>query len=94
MKKTVLYRSLIFLITSIMIFSATYSQTIMPVKGTGPSIDKKFNVSDFKGIDVSGGFDVILVQGSNESLTLTAQENLFEYITAVETLMQRISQLK
>jgi hypothetical protein len=52
------------------------------VHGTGPSIDKKFNVSDFKGIDVSSGFDVILIQGSSESLTLTAQENLFEYITA------------
>jgi hypothetical protein len=65
-----------------MFSSCTYSQTFVPVKGTGQSIDKKINVSDFKGIDVSGGFDVILVQGSSESLTLTAQENLFEYITA------------
>jgi hypothetical protein len=61
--------------------SCTYSQSFMPVKGTGLSIDRKFNISDFKGIDVSSGFDVILVQGSSESLTLTAQENLFEYIT-------------
>lgn len=82
MKKTVSYRSLIFMILSMMFFCSTYSQTFMPVKGTGPSIEKKLNVSDFKGIDVSGGFDVILVQGSSESLTLTAQENLFEYITA------------
>jgi len=82
MKKTVSYRILIFLILSMMLFSGTYSQTFTPVKGNGPSIDKTFNVSDFKGIDVSGGFDVILVQGSSESLTLTSQENLFEYITA------------
>jgi hypothetical protein len=65
-----------------MLFSGTYSQTFMPVKGTGPAIDKKLNVSDFKGIEVSSGIDVILIQGSSESLTLTAQENLFEYITA------------
>jgi len=82
MKKTVTYRSLIFMILSMMFFYSSYSQTFISVKGTGPSIDKKLNVSDFKGIDVSGGFDVILVQGSSESLTLTAQDNLFEYITA------------
>jgi hypothetical protein len=82
MKRKLSYRSLIFLIPSLMIFSGAYSQTVFPMKGTGPSIDKKINVSDFKGIDVSGGIDVTLVQGSSESLTLTAQENLFEYITA------------
>ena len=70
------------MILSIMLFSCSFSQTLMPVKGKGPSIDKNLNISDFKGIDVSGGIDVILVQGSSESLTLTAQENLFEYITA------------
>jgi hypothetical protein len=82
MKKTVSYRSLIILIPSMMLFYSANSQTIIPVKGTGQSIDKKIDVSDFKGIDVSSGFDVILVQGNSESLTLTAQENLFEYITA------------
>ncbi len=82
MKKPVSYRSLIFLISLMMLFSGACSQTLIPVKGTGPSIDKKLDISDFKGIDVSGGIDVILVQGSSESVTLTAQENLFEYITA------------
>ena len=82
MKKPSSFRSLIFLIPSLLLFSGAYSQTFTPVNGKGPSIEKKFNVSDFKGIDVSSGFDVILVQGSSESLTLTAQENLFEYITA------------
>ena len=82
MKKTVSCRSLIFLISLMMLFSSAWSQTLIPVKGTGPAIDKILNVSDFKAIDVSSGIDVILVQGSSESLTLTAQENLFEYITA------------
>jgi hypothetical protein len=82
MKKPVSLRSLIFLIASMMLSYSAYSQTFIPVKGEGPSIDKKVNVSDFKGIDVSSGFDVILVQGNSETLTLTIQENLFEYVTA------------
>jgi hypothetical protein len=82
MKRTNPFRSLIFLVPSMMLFSSAYSQTFIPVRGTGPAIDKKINVSDFKGIEVSSGIDVILVQGSSESLTLTAQDNLFEYITA------------
>jgi hypothetical protein len=80
MNKSVSCRILIFLIPSMMLFSTANSQTFFPVMGTGPTVDKKINVSDFKGIDVSGGIDVILVQGSSESLTLIAQENLLEYI--------------
>jgi hypothetical protein len=82
MKKTASCRSLIFLIPLMMLFSGANSQTFIPVRGSGPAVDKKINVSGFKGIEVSGGIDVILVQGSSEALTLTAQENLFEYITA------------
>jgi hypothetical protein len=80
MKKPVSFRSLILLIISLMLFTNAHSQSFFPVRGTGTAIDKKINVADFKGIDVSGGIDVILVQGSSESLTLTAQENLFDYI--------------
>ena len=81
MKKPVFYCSLTFLILSMMLSSCTYSQSFVPVRGTGMPVDKNYNVSDFKGIDVSGGFDVTLAQGSTESVTLTAQENLFDYIT-------------
>jgi hypothetical protein len=61
--------------------SCISSQSFMTVKGIGPSKTKDYNVSDFNGIDISNGFDVILVQGNSEGLTLTAQENLLEYIT-------------
>ena len=81
MKEPVSLRSLIFLILSMSLSYSGYSQTFIPVKGSGPSIEKEINISDFNAIDVSGGFDVILVQGNTESLTLTAQDNLFEYIT-------------
>jgi hypothetical protein len=81
MKKTISIQSLLVLIMSISLSNNGYSQ-FFPVKGSGPSIDKIISVSDFNAIDVSGGFDVILVQGTTEALTLTAQENLFEYFTA------------
>ena len=64
-----------------MLTLSVYSQSFIPVRGRGISIDRNFNVSGFKGIDVSGGFDVTLVQGNSEDLILSAQENLFDYIT-------------
>lgn len=82
MKKTVSFHSLILLTLSMLLFTGAYSQSFIPVRGTGPAVDKKINVTDFKSIDVSSGIDVILVQGSSESLTISAQENLFEYIKA------------
>jgi hypothetical protein len=64
-----------------MMTSCISSQSFMTVRGSGPSITKNFSVSGFHGVDVSNGFDVILVQGNSEGLTLTVQENLLEYIT-------------
>lgn len=73
------------LIASILLFTASASsctswQSPFPVQGSGQLTEKTFDVSGFHAIDVSGGFDVNLMQGSNEALTLTAEENLFEYI--------------
>ena len=80
MKKKVTLSYLIFLILFVMFPSCISSQSFIPVKGIGTLRDKDFDVSDFHGINVSHGFDVVLVQGNSENLTLTAQENLFEYI--------------
>ncbi len=52
----------------------------LPVKGSGEPVDRNYKVSDFQGIDVSGGFDVTIIQGNLEDVTITAQENLFEHI--------------
>jgi hypothetical protein len=71
-----------FLVVFAMFTSCISSQPFRSVKGSGMPVDKKINVADFQGIEVSGGFDVILVQGNTEELTLSAQENLFEYIVA------------
>jgi hypothetical protein len=82
MKKTVMTGyALGFLTLFTLLTSCISSQSWVPVKGSGESVDKSYTISDFQGIDVSGGFDVVLVQGNSEAVTLTAQENLFEYIT-------------
>lgn len=81
MKKTITYNYAIIMILMMLLTSCTYAQSFIPVRGSGMPVDRNFNVSDFHGIEVSGGFDVILVQGNSESLTLTAQENLFDHIT-------------
>jgi len=82
MKKNITYSSaLVLLFLFIVISSCISSQSFVPVKGKGASVDRNFTVSGFNGIDVSGGFDVILVQGDAEGVVLTAQENLFEHIT-------------
>lgn len=60
--------------------SCMSSQSPIPVKGSGALVDKNFDVSNFDAIEVSGGFDVRLIQGNSEGLVLSAQENLFEYI--------------
>jgi len=81
MKKPVIYIQTICMVVLTILTSCTYSQTVVPVRGHGISTDKNYKVSDFHGIDVSGGFDVTLIQGNSESLILTAQENLFDHIT-------------
>ncbi|MCK4664705.1 MAG: DUF2807 domain-containing protein [Bacteroidales bacterium] len=52
------------------------------IKGNGNVISKERNVSDFTGIDVSNGFDVVLSQGNTENLTITTDENLHKIITS------------
>ena len=81
MKRTLTNSRTILMIISMMLVSCTYSQSFFPVKGSGTPINRSFDVSGFHSIDVSSGFDVILVQGNSESVTLTAQKNLFDYIT-------------
>jgi hypothetical protein len=72
---------LFFLFLLASLTSCVTSQSWVPVKGNGESEEKNYTVTDFHGIDVSGGFDVVLVQGPSDGLTLTAQKNLFEHIT-------------
>lgn len=50
------------------------------VEGNGRVVTEERNVSDFNGIDISNAFEIILKQGSSESLTIEADDNLLELI--------------
>lgn len=53
--------------------SAAMGQSL---RGNGKIVSQSREVSNIKGIDVSGGFVVELTQGSNEGVRLEAEENL------------------
>lgn len=79
-RKIIDYSYALFFAAFALLTSCVSSQSFLPVKGSGMAVDKNITVSDFNGIDVSGGFDVVLVQGNSEGVVITAQENLFSYI--------------
>lgn len=55
------------------------------VKGNGNVVTKERNVGSYDEVSVAGSFDVELVYGTEGKLTITAEENLIEYIeTEVE----------
>ncbi|SDX26324.1 Putative auto-transporter adhesin, head GIN domain [Lutibacter oricola] len=50
------------------------------IKGSGNIKTETRNVSDFEKISVSGSFDIELIKGKEGKITVTAYENLLEYI--------------
>lgn len=50
------------------------------VKGNGNLITKNLTVGEFDGIFVGGSFDVKLIDGKEDKVTVTIDENLFEYL--------------
>ncbi len=50
------------------------------VEGSGKQISEDRQVSAFKAIDISGGFEVELIQSEAESLTIEADDNLMKLI--------------
>lgn len=55
------------------------------IKGNGKLTTENRNLSDYDKINVAGSFDVILVKGNEGAISITADENLMEYIeTEVE----------
>jgi len=50
------------------------------ITGNGNEITKTRTISDFDALGVAGSFDIILVQGNDNKVTIKADENLMEYI--------------
>lgn len=62
------------------ISACTHGQIRKTVRGNGKVVTETRTAGTFTGIRVSSGVDVYLKQGSDESLTVEADENLHEYI--------------
>ena len=50
------------------------------VKGEGPVVTKSFDLMDFDSIVINGQADVTFTQGDSFDVTLTTQENIFDYV--------------
>jgi len=50
------------------------------VKGSGNLKTENYNFSDFTRVDVSSAFEVEIAQSGSYSISITADDNLFEYI--------------
>ena len=50
------------------------------VTGSGKLETKQYNFSDFNRVDIGYAFEVEIVQSSSYSISVTADDNLFEYI--------------
>ncbi len=77
MKKTVFVLSLILLGFSNLNAQWFFNKTI---KGNGNVITETRKTNDYKGVQLSGFFDVTLVEGKEGNITVKAEENLMDYI--------------
>ena len=83
-KNVFLSKSAVLLVLIVQVFSSCTFAGPMGVKGSGKAISEERQISSFRGLDVSGGFEVILTQGQKQSLVLEADDNLMrEIITEV-----------
>lgn len=51
-------------------------------QGSGKMITENRNVKDFSKLDISGSYNVVIKQDSAESLVISADDNLMQYITS------------
>jgi hypothetical protein len=54
--------------------------SIRTIEGSGNAVTRTFDFSDFTGVDVGGGFEVEITQSSSYSVSVTADNNTFDYI--------------
>jgi hypothetical protein len=50
------------------------------IEGSGNVVTRTFDISDFTGVDVGGGFRVEITQSSSYSVRVTADNNTFDYM--------------
>ncbi|MTI21168.1 DUF2807 domain-containing protein [Fulvivirga sp. RKSG066] len=68
------------LIAIVLLLSLAGCDNMVQEKGNGNIISKDIEVEDFEELDISGNFEINLIKGSKPALTITMDENLFEYV--------------
>lgn len=76
MKNTKLVITLLLLVA----VTASHAQSGKKIKGNGQLLTKTISVSEYDAVSSAGIFKVALVEGIEGSITLSAEENLHEYI--------------
>lgn len=64
----------------LIVIAFTLNSCINTIDGNGNVTKEQRSVSSFNKIDISGGYEVLINQGSEERLELEVDENLLEYI--------------
>src|SRR6185312_2052111 len=77
MKRT---KFIILVLLTVAIVGSLSSCVFNCVRGSGNQATEERKANDFKRIDVSGGFKVVLKQDSSLALKITADDNLLKYI--------------
>jgi hypothetical protein len=77
MRPTIIFSGIFILMISVAFNSCTY---LGGINGNGNVVSETRDVSSFNKIRVGGAFEVFLTQGSTESLTIEADENLIPLI--------------
>lgn len=71
---------ILFVLIALTISSCTYAQYKPRVTGSGKVVSEDRSADYFNAIHVSTGIDVYLTQGTDERITVEADDNLHEYI--------------
>src|SRR6185369_9192889 len=75
-------KSYLFALTLAALVTGCSISGLSGVKGSGKSVTESRNVSGFTTVELDGDGKLILDQSGTESLSITVDDNLMEYITA------------
>ncbi len=68
------------LIVATLLFSSCASDWVEIVKGSGPVVSEDSNTSSFNEVTLSIPADVYIYQGTDEGITIEAQDNVLDVI--------------
>ncbi len=78
--KNLILKSKLIIVVSLLFITSANAQKYGRVKGNGNIIHKTRNVGSFEKVDVSGAFDIYLVNGKEGHLDIKIEENLLPYL--------------